>query len=94
MFARTWTDQNPTDRLNRYITVETYYVIDTKYFCDRCSERIAPGDRTSYQAKAGARRHEPPLDFCSECLAALLAWLGPGPGRVREVAIEPVAEVV
>lgn len=56
-------------------------MIDTRYFCDRCGERIAAGDRSSFKATAGVRRHEPPLDLCSECLAALLTWLGPPPGR-------------
>ena len=54
---------------------------DTRYFCDRCSERIEPGDRISFKGTSGPVRFGVTLDLCSTCHSELLAWLGPGPTR-------------
>lgn len=53
----------------------------TFYHCDRCGDRIQPDDRSSFKPTTGPKRHDPPIDLCGECLAALAAWLGPVPGR-------------
>lgn len=58
-------------------------MIETRYWCERCCERITPGDRFSYRPTSGGKRHDPDVDLCGACEAEFRQWLGPGPGRVQ-----------
>jgi hypothetical protein len=54
-------------------------MVETRVFCDRCSERITE-DRTLLAAKSGPQRlHRPTVDLCSSCYAEFAAFLDARP---------------
>lgn len=65
-------------------------MVETRVFCDKCSERITQ-ERTLLAVKAGPQRlQRPTVDLCSACLTEFTGWLD---GRPDGTAPTPRASV-